>query len=132
MPPSPEGRLPLAGRVAVVTGVSRRRGIGFAIWASRAEMGVSLFLQHRRPNDAERPWGADSVSEGMGLLRQSLVAGARLAGIELDLGADDSADALIDAARAEFGHLDILVCNHTRSGGDGLLSEMTAEKLDAH
>ncbi len=132
MAPSTESRLPLAGRVAVVTGVSRRRGIGFAISSRVAQMGASLFLQHWRPHDAEQSWGADSVSEVLALLRQRLVAGARLADLELDLSGEDSADALIDAARAEFGHLDILVCNHARSGGDGLLPEMTAEKLDAH
>lgn len=50
---SDPARLDLSGRVALVTGVSRRRGIGFAIAARLADMGASLFLQHwpsrRRP-----------------------------------------------------------------------------------
>ena len=41
-------------------------------------------------------------------------------------------DRLIEAAAAEFGHLDILVCNHARSGGDGPLGTLTAAMLDAH
>lgn len=33
---------------------------------------------------------------------------------------------------AEFNHVDILVCNHARSGGDGPVGHLTAEMLDAH
>ncbi|NLT43676.1 MAG: SDR family oxidoreductase [Anaerolineae bacterium] len=132
MPLLVEDRLPLAGRVAVVTGVSRRRGIGFAIASRLAQMGASLFLQHWSTNDAAQQWGADNVGEVMALLRTELVAGARLADVGLDLSGADAADALIEAARAEMGHLDILVCNHARSGGDGTLADMTPAKLDAH
>jgi 3-oxoacyl-[acyl-carrier protein] reductase len=35
----------LAGRVALITGVSRRRGIGFAIAHYLAALGAELFLQ---------------------------------------------------------------------------------------
>jgi hypothetical protein len=37
--------LPLRGRVALVTGVSRRTGIGYAIARRLAALGASLFLQ---------------------------------------------------------------------------------------
>ena len=51
---------------------------------------------------------------------------------EFDLSDPDAPDRLIEAAAAEFGSLDILVCNHARSGGDGPLGTLTAAMLDAH
>ncbi len=51
--------LPLRGRVAVVTGVSRRAGIGYAIARRLAALGASLFLHQFAPHDRDQPWGAD-------------------------------------------------------------------------
>jgi 3-oxoacyl-[acyl-carrier protein] reductase len=124
--------LPLTGRVGVVTGVSRRRGIGFAVASRLAAMGASLFIQHYRPHDAGQPWGADSIEQLVAQLRDSLVPAAGLREMSLDLGEAAAAETLIRAATAAFGHLDILVCNHAKSGDDGPLAEMTAEKLDMH
>ena len=39
--------------------------------------------------------------------------------------------ALIEAASALTGQLDILVCNHAQSGDDGSILDMTAERLDS-
>lgn len=95
-------------------------------------MGASLFIQHYGPHDAEQPWGADRVDDLVTDLRSMLTEGARLGHMSLDLGVPEAADVLIDTARSELGHLDILVCNHAKSGGDGPLAQMTAGKLDAH
>lgn len=124
--------LPLTGRTAVVTGVSRRRGIGFAVAARLASMGASLFVHHFSPHDAEQPWGADSVEDVLAELSSRLTAGARLADVSIDLAADDGAYRLVDAACGALGHLDVLVCNHARSGGDGPLDAMTPQILDDH
>src|ERR1700733_11273356 len=51
--------LPLRGRVALVTGVSRRTGIGYAIARRLAPPGPRLFLHPSAPHDEEQPWGAD-------------------------------------------------------------------------
>jgi len=51
---------------------------------------------------------------------------------ESDLADPEAPDRLIEAAAAAFGPLDILVCNHARSGGDGRLGALTAAMLDAH
>jgi len=52
--------------------------------------------------------------------------------MELDLALPEAPAQLIDAATEALGHLDILVCNHARSGGDGPLGALDAKMLDAH
>ncbi|MDK1326829.1 SDR family oxidoreductase [Arthrobacter sp. zg-Y1143] len=128
----PSSAFPLSGRTAVVTGVSRRRGIGYAIASRLAAMGANLFVQHYAPNDEAQPWGADSIDDLLRELRGKLVGDARLDHAGMDLAPADGARQLVDAARDAFGHVDILVCNHAMSGSDGRLLEMTPEKLDAH
>jgi 3-oxoacyl-[acyl-carrier protein] reductase len=49
----------LKGRVALVTGVSRRKGIGFAIAQRLVTMGANVFIHSFVPYDADREWGAD-------------------------------------------------------------------------
>lgn len=119
-------------RVAVVTGVSRRGGIGFAIASRLADAGFDLAVAHYAPHDADQSWGADDVPALLTDLRARLREGRRLVDIGIDLGARDAPDALFSAARDAFGHVDVLVANHARSGGDGALLDMTADMLDTH
>ncbi|WP_253953883.1 hypothetical protein [Schaalia sp. 19OD2882] len=51
----------LDGRVALVTGVGRRKGIGFAVATRLAARGVDLVLAHHRPHDLDQPWGGDDL-----------------------------------------------------------------------
>jgi 3-oxoacyl-[acyl-carrier protein] reductase len=124
--------LPLRGRAAVVTGVSRRAGIGYAIARRLAALGASVFLHHYAPHDRDQPWRADPGGPA------AVVAGVLASGTasvhdaELDLTATGAPAGLIDTAVAALGHLDILVCNHARSGSDGPLGTLDAAMLDAH
>jgi 3-oxoacyl-[acyl-carrier protein] reductase len=127
--------LPLRGRVAVVTGVSRRAGIGYAIARRLAALGASVFFQHFAPHDADQPWGADpggpdAVARGVADARGD--GDARVEHLHLDLAEAEAPARLIAAAADALGHLDVLVCNHARSGGDGPLGRLDAAMLDAH
>ncbi|MDT0329549.1 SDR family oxidoreductase [Nocardiopsis lambiniae] len=124
--------LPLQGRTALVTGVSRRRGIGYAIAVRLAGLGADLFVHHHRAHDADQPWGADDLGPVRDGVRAALRPGAAFGDLGLDLAAPDAPERLITAARGLTGSLDVLVCNHARSGGDGSILDMTAERLDGH
>ena len=66
-PPAPEDLrrdpLPLRGCTALVTGASRRAGIGHAVARRLAAYGASVYLHHHVPHDTAMPWGADSTDE---------------------------------------------------------------------
>ncbi|WP_425547175.1 SDR family oxidoreductase [Actinocorallia aurantiaca] len=118
-------------RVALVTGTSRRQGIGFAVARRLAAMGADLFLTHFQPHDSLQPWGADEIPELLAELRGEAPE-TSVADMSADLGEADACQAVVDAAVERFGHVDILVCNHARSGGDGSLLELDADRLDGH
>ena len=130
--PAPSPGLPLTGRTVVVTGVSRRAGIGHAVACRAADLGASLLCHHFSPHDAEQPWGADSVGATLDSVRGHLVAGARLIDIEADVRDPEAPQAVIEYAVRSFGTVDALVCNQTSSGRDGALERITAADLDHH
>ena len=126
---------PLRGRVALVTGVSRRAGIGYAIARRLAALGVGLFLHHYGPHDDDQPWGGDPDgpdSIAAGVAEALAYDQASVRHVQLDLAGADAPSRLVNAATAAVGHLDILICNHARSGGDGPLGALDAAMLDAH
>ncbi|GHH61943.1 SDR family oxidoreductase [Lentzea cavernae] len=114
----------LEGRVALITGVSRRQGIGYAIASRLRGLGADLFVQHHVAHDASQPWGADAVDE--------VLADVGARGLGVDLAEPDAPERLMAAAVEAFGRVDVLVCNHARSGGDGSLDEVDAAMLDEH
>jgi 3-oxoacyl-[acyl-carrier protein] reductase len=116
----------LTGRVALVTGVGRRAGIGFAIAQRLLAEGAAVFLQSWTPHDADQPWGADDVDALVADLGQA----DRLAHVELDLADPDAPAALVTAAVDRFGTVDLLVANHARSSHQAL-EELTVAELDA-
>jgi 3-oxoacyl-[acyl-carrier protein] reductase len=114
----------LAAKNALVTGVSRRVGIGFAITRRLLDAGAGVFIQGWTAHDANQRWGAEPG--GTAAIAAELGVGFA----EADF-ADPTAPASVTTAAADaLGPLDILVVNHARSG-HGRLGELTAEEIDA-
>jgi 3-oxoacyl-[acyl-carrier protein] reductase len=126
------GDLPLRGRVALVTGASRAKGIGAAVARRLATLGASVVVHHHHPHDAAQPWGSDEVGSVLELVEPHLAPGAFARDLPGDLSLTGEPERLIDRAVGVAGNLDVLVCNHARSGGDGTLAQITAEQLDEH
>jgi 3-oxoacyl-[acyl-carrier protein] reductase len=120
----------LRGRVALVTGVGRRRGIGSAVCLALASRGADVVLSFWRAYDRAMPWASDE-DEPEALLRQLRAAGVRAEGIEMDLSRSDSARRLLDATEERQGRPSILVNTAAYSTRDGF-ETLDAETLDAH
>ena len=118
----------LAGQVALVTGVSRRAGIGFAIAQRLLGDGASVFCQSWSPHDAGQPWGADPVGI-TGVIDALGAPDDRVGHVALDLGDAANAERLMSSAVETFGHVDLLIVNHAHSSAQSL-SSMTVEELD--
>jgi 3-oxoacyl-[acyl-carrier protein] reductase len=134
-PSRPTAIRPLAGRVAVVTGVSRRVGIGSAVARRLAALGAGLFVTSWTAHDREQPWGADpggmdAVLAQLGGGEASAPAAGRVGHLAADLQDPEAPDRVMAAAVGALGHVDILVCNHARSSLGGL-GQLTAAELDA-
>lgn len=131
-PTSPPVPGPLSGRTALVTGVSRRRGIGFGVACALADLGASVFLHHYAPHDRAQPWGGDDIDCLVEELRTHLAPGAQLGHRHADLSDAETIGPLLEEASALTGSLEVLVCNQARSGSDGSILDMDAARLDAH
>src|SRR5690625_8044726 len=75
---------PLKGKSAVVTGVSRRAGIGYAIACRLAAYGANVFCHHFSPHDAEQEWGSDDITAVLEGVRSHAVGDARVADFHAD------------------------------------------------
>jgi 3-oxoacyl-[acyl-carrier protein] reductase len=120
----------LRGRVAVVTGVGRRRGIGSAVCRALAARGADVALSYWKPYDRGMPWDPDEDEPRL-LVEELRDAGVRAEAVEVDLSLAASPKELLDAAESGLGTPSILVNAAAHSTRDGY-EELDAETIDAH
>jgi 3-oxoacyl-[acyl-carrier protein] reductase len=120
----------LRGRVALVTGVGRRRGIGSAVCRALASRGADVVFSYWKAYDREMPWASDEDAPEA-LLGELRAAGVRAEGVEIDLSLPDSARLLLDVAEERLGRPSILVNTAAYSTRDGF-EVLDAEALDIH
>ena len=103
----------LIGKVALVTGAARYRGIGRAIALRLADDGADIVIcgRPRSPesypeHEQEIGWrGVESLAEEIGQKGRKALA------LECDVTKKDQVVAMIESIRSEFGRLDIIVNN---------------------
>lgn len=117
-------------RVALVTGVGRRRGIGAGIVAGLAKDGWDLGLAYWQPYDQRLGLeGAKDDPENIAdELRQE---GRRVELFQADLEDPDQAAALIGQANDTLGPVDALVMSHCESVDSSIL-DTTVQSFDRH
>ncbi len=117
-------------RIAIVTGASRRRGIGAAICRALAADGVDIFFTHWRAFD--RTGLSDVDEQGPEQLQDELrKMGVRCDSLEVDQSNVDAPARILDEVEARLGSPSILVNNAAYSTRDGY-ETLDAETLDAH
>jgi 3-oxoacyl-[acyl-carrier protein] reductase len=120
---------PLQGRVALVTGVSRRIGIGTAITQRLLSDGASVLVSGFEPHDREMPWATDAGGAREVLARHAAAAERLHHHEDADFEDPETADRLVAATIDRFGDIDIVVANHARSSLQPF-EAMTADELD--
>jgi 3-oxoacyl-[acyl-carrier protein] reductase len=124
----PDATRPLSDRHALVTGVSRREGIGFAIAHRLALLGARVSIQGFAAHDLEYPGrSSDGAVEDVVDELRALDPGVVFT--EADFVDPEAARHVVDTAVAARGALDILVANHAR-GSENTLDDVTADELD--
>ena len=113
----PPGRRPLTGRSALVTGGGR--GIGRAIALGLAADGCSVAINYRR--DAEAAAATVGDIEALG---------ARGSAFAASVDDPEASVALGELVLAEFGPIDILVCNAGIASRGGTVADTSLDEVD--
>lgn len=120
----------LSGRIAIVTGASRRAGIGAAVCKELAYHGADVFFTHWGNYDQIMPWGSNR--EDVEQLQEEIrLIGVRCEHCSLDLSLPESTLELLNIVNQRLGEPVILVNNACYSINDDLTT-LTSESLDAH
>lgn len=116
--------------VALVTGASRRTGIGAAIALQLAHGGWDVATTWWSPYDQAMPYGSDATDTAW--LRDRLEgSGARIAAIEADLSLVETPARVFDAVEDTLGPVTALVLSHCHSVDSDILGTTTAS-FDLH
>jgi 3-oxoacyl-[acyl-carrier protein] reductase len=118
-------------KLAIVTGASRRRGIGTSVCLALARAGADIFFTYWSPYDRLMSWGSEE--EEPDLLQKLIQAlGVRCEHMMVDLAATDAPQRIIQTAQAQVGTASILVNNATHDDTEAPFDELDAHTLDAY
>lgn len=116
--------------VALVTGVSRKAGIGSAIALALADAGWNVATTYWRPYDASMSWGS-LESEAESISDQIRESGARSVSLEADLSDTATPKIIFDRVEHFLGPVSALVMAHCHSV-DSSIESTTVESFDFH
>ncbi|WP_221568109.1 SDR family oxidoreductase [Alkalihalobacillus sp. TS-13] len=117
-------------RIALVTGVSRLKGIGAAACRALAESGNDIFFTYWTDYDQQMEWGI-AADEPARLQAEIERYGVRCERIEMDLSQESNLPRLLEQVETTLGYPDILVNNACYSVND-TYATIEEENLDLH
>jgi 3-oxoacyl-[acyl-carrier protein] reductase len=117
-------------RIAIVTGVSRLKGIGKAVCVELAKNNIDIFFTYWQHYDKQMPWYASDNEPDL-IQDEIREIGAKCEKIELDLNINESVDILFNEVEKRFGTASILINNATYSTQTSIDS-ISAQELDKH
>lgn len=117
-------------KTAKVTGVSRLKGIGYAICVELAKRNFDIFFTYWTDYDHQMPWkvGTDEPNQIQNEIRE---LGVNCEKLELDLGLVNSAALLLNEVESKLGQASVLVNNATYSTQTDI-DNFSATELDKH
>ena len=117
-------------KIAIVTGVSRLKGIGREICKELARRKFDIFFTYWTEYDNQMPW---KVNENEPELIQEEIRkfGVKCEKIELDLSKENAIDVLFSEVKNQLGLPLVLVNNATYSTRT-TIDNLTAKELDKH
>ncbi len=103
----------LDGKVAIVTGAGRMRGIGRAIAVRLAEGGAAVVATAKtRPQESFTQHELDARWRGVQSVANEIIAGGgRALALDVDVTKPEKVRAMVERTRVEFGRIDVLVNN---------------------
>lgn len=122
--------LPLKGRIALVTGVGRKEGIGYAVCSKLASLGADIFFTYWKAYDLETqlPGHDDNAALFVSNLEK---IGVHALSSELDLSHSDAPEKLLALVRTKMGEPSILIHNACVSRRVPYF-DLSASELDDH
>ncbi|QNQ08602.1 SDR family NAD(P)-dependent oxidoreductase [Sphingomonas alpina] len=122
----------ITGKVAVITGAGRRKGLGEAIARKLASDGARIVLHDlgRTAGDMAPAHGIGGDDEMHAVAEDIRAMGAEVTTFAADMRVEDEVAALVAHAVATFGRLDILVNNAGVGYLFGPLIEATQDRWD--
>jgi 3-oxoacyl-[acyl-carrier protein] reductase len=120
----------LKGKIAIVTGASRSKGIGAAICRTFANAGADVFFTHWSPFDEVSGNGSDKDFPKI-LCEELRQMGVNAAHMEVDLSRNESTGLIMDKVEETLGTPSILVNNATFESPANFRT-LNREILDMH
>ena len=116
--------------IAIVTGVTRLKGIGKAICVELAKQKIDIFFTYWRPYDKSMLWGVEE-DEPDKIKKEILEMGVRCESLEIDLTNEDAIKTVFDIVEKYLGTATILINNATYSTITDI-DNITSQEMDKH
>ncbi|GAB3220711.1 SDR family oxidoreductase [Spirosoma arcticum] len=117
-------------KIAIVTGVSRFKGIGYAICSELARNNIDIFFTYWTPYDNQMPWKVGAEEPNL-IQNEVIKYGVKCEKLELDLSNVNSVELLFNEVENRLGPASVLINNATYSTQTNI-TNFSAYELDKH